>query len=98
MRTIYVGGEHEIRCDGEWHWRFYRDSPPTHAEPCNCPKPTFTKRHYEAIVEALEHLSITVNLGEVVNALADMFEADNSQFDRKKFWDACFKEASDGIS
>lgn len=36
MRTIYVGGEHEVRCDGRWHWVYPADAPPYKKEPCDC--------------------------------------------------------------
>lgn len=35
---------------------------------------------------------------ELLRVLCAMFEEDNPLFDRKKFWEACFKEASDVLS
>jgi hypothetical protein len=55
----------------------------------------FAKRHYEAIAEAMQeartHLRCdAINQHEcVVGMLADMFAADNSQFKRERFTNAC---------
>ena len=55
----------------------------------------FAKRHYEAIAEAMQeartHLRCdAINQHEcVIGMLADMFAADNSQFKRERFTNAC---------
>jgi hypothetical protein len=55
----------------------------------------FAKRHYEAIAEAMQearfHLRCdAINQHEcVLNTLADMFAADNSQFKRERLINAC---------
>ena len=55
----------------------------------------FAKRHYEAIAEAMQeartHLrGDAINQHEcVIGMLADMFAADNSQFKRERFTNAC---------
>ena len=55
----------------------------------------FAKRHYEAIAEAMQearaHLRCdAVNQHEcVLDMLSDMFAADNSQFKRERFINAC---------
>lgn len=36
MRTLYVGGEHEVRCDSEWHWVYPADAPRWRSTSCNC--------------------------------------------------------------
>ena len=57
--------------------------------------PRFSKRHYEAIALALQdarlHLRCdAINQQEcVLRMLADMFAADNSQFKRQRFINAC---------
>jgi hypothetical protein len=55
----------------------------------------FAKRHYEAIAEAMQearaHLRCdAINQHDcVIGMLADMFAADNSQFKRERFINAC---------
>jgi len=57
--------------------------------------PRFSKRHYEALALALQdartHLRCdAINQQEcVLRMLADMFAADNSQFKRQRFINAC---------
>ena len=57
--------------------------------------PRFAKRHYEAIAEEMQdartHLRCdAINQQEcVLRMLADMFAADNSQFKRERFINAC---------
>ena len=57
--------------------------------------PRFSKRHYEAIALALQgarfHLRCdAINQQEcVLTMLADMFAADNTQFKRERFINAC---------
>lgn len=60
-------------------------------------KPTFQKRHYEAIAEAMQQALMRSNQGDVVRqgvydaieALEDLFAADNGQFKRDRFARAC---------
>ena len=52
----------------------------------------FAKRHYEAIAEAMQEAEggDAINQHEcVIGMLADMFAADNSQFKRERFTNAC---------
>lgn len=94
VRTIYVGGEHEVRCDGNYHWVCPVDAPRWIKGLCDC-HPTFTKQHYEAIAACIR-ANVKEKNNYLVYALANMFEADNPLFDRKRFWDACFKEQAPG--
>lgn len=49
----------------------------------------FTKKHYIAIAKIISKHNSGGQLSELVTALADMFAADNSNFDRARFIDAC---------
>ena len=55
----------------------------------------FAKRHYEAIALALQDARVhlrcdAINQHDcVIGMLADMFAADNSQFKRERFTNAC---------
>ena len=52
----------------------------------------FAKRHYEAIAEAMQEARSCDAIDQhdcVLNVLADMFAADNSQFKRERFINAC---------
>lgn len=103
MKTLYVGGEHEVRCDGFQHWVYPSDGPRRWQGDCDCQftnGPAFTKQHYEAIAETLLPLDIVLSLGQVIEALADTFARDNPRFEREKFYKACWegKEQSDVLS
>jgi hypothetical protein len=47
---------------------------------------TMTRKHYQAIAEAIRQGTEPVTLVEL---LMDIFEADNPRFDRARFMDAC---------
>jgi hypothetical protein len=55
----------------------------------------FAKRHYEAIAEAMQEARTHLRCDAikehecVIGMLADMFAADNSQFKRERFINAC---------
>jgi hypothetical protein len=47
---------------------------------------TFSRKHYEAVSAALE---ASGDVAAAVHLLADAFQQDNPNFDRKKFFAAC---------
>ena len=54
----------------------------------------FSKRHYQAIADALSRTSTYSSQGQsqkvmIVVELADTFEKDNPRFDRARFIEAC---------
>ena len=57
MRTIYVGGAHEVRCDGESHWVYPEDAPRWRQGDCDCGRQVFgTIMHVEPDIEEDEEL------------------------------------------
>ena len=54
----------------------------------------FSRRHYEAVAEVMRgipHAAITPDYVwcTILDALIDLFEADNPRFDRAKFQEEC---------
>lgn len=54
----------------------------------------FTKQHYEAIARIINTQTQgngAIHKNGLVQALADMFEADNERFNRDKFFTRCYE-------
>jgi hypothetical protein len=53
--------------------------------------PKFSRRHYRAIAKAMKdcHMTNPIQWARCVNALAQLFEADNPRFSWRKFEEAC---------
>ena len=51
----------------------------------------FSKKHYDRIAILFAPVAAT-NKRFFVNRFADMFERDNTKFDKEKFINACFKK------
>ena len=54
--------------------------------------PMFTKKHYEAIANIINHHEDKISKYSLTRELADLFDQDNERFNREKFLVACYKE------
>ena len=64
---------------------------------------TFTRQHYEAIAAILRNNvpvqgeAVDIAFADLVNDLADFFEADNPRFDRQRFHAAAVPNPADEV-
>lgn len=60
---------------------------------------SMSKKHYVAVADSLNKVLWTphtdpATLSLVIASLADVFAADNSLFDRKRFYEACLRDSN----
>jgi len=56
-----------------------------------------SKKHYKAIAQIINNFHVfpktLESIDDIVADLATYFKRDNPDFDKQKFYDACYKEA-----